>query len=80
LETPEDDRSLKNKSTSLTGSEIMEDKTKIHKGRRLCYRMGNLKIEKKDIIAEISKIDTKKETIKSKHPEVKEHIEKYWMS
>jgi len=39
---------------------------------------GELKAQEEEIFVEISKIDARKETIKSKHPEVKEHIEKYW--
>ena len=37
-----------------------------------------LKAQEEDIYAEISKIEARKETIKSEHPEVKEHIEKTW--
>lgn len=37
---------------------------------------GELKAQEEEIVVEMSKIDVRKETIKSKHPEVKKHIEK----
>jgi len=54
------------------------------KERLECIKEGDyasaleLKAQEEDIYAEINKIDARKETIKSKHPDVKEHIEKYW--
>ncbi|MBC7088783.1 MAG: hypothetical protein H5T39_00060 [Methanobacteriales archaeon] len=37
-----------------------------------------LKDQEKDIITEIEKIEARKEAIKSKHPDVKQHIESKW--
>jgi len=54
------------------------------KERLECIKKGDyasaleLKAQEEDIYAEINKIDARKETIKSEHPEVKEHIEKTW--
>jgi|GEM_PF-823709 len=50
----------------------------------MCVKEGDydgawdLKHQSDDIIAEINKIEARKEAIKSRHPDVKEHIESKW--